>query len=59
MVRDAVISTYEGTDDQGNRMRQVIGVFETKDGGPGMLMIIGSQDNWDEGGISRFLNSLE
>ena len=56
---DAVLSTYEGTDNEGNRVRQIIGVFETKDGGPGMLMIIGGQDNWDEGGISRFLESLE
>lgn len=56
---DATLATYEGSDDQGNRLRQIIGVFQTKNGNPGMLMIFGSQTNWDEGGISRFLNSLE
>lgn len=55
----ATLATYEGTDDQGNGIRQVIGVFETKDGGPGMLMIFGDRDSWDEDGISRFLDSLE
>jgi hypothetical protein len=56
---DATLATYEGTDDQGNRLRQIIGVFQTKNGNPGMLMIFGIRTNWDEGGISRFLNSLE
>jgi hypothetical protein len=56
---EATLGTYEGTDDQGNSMRQILGVFETKSGSPGMLMIIGNQNNWDEGGISRFLDSLK
>ena len=56
---ETTLGTYEGTDGQGNNVRQVIGVFETKSGSPGMLMIFGNQDNWDEGGISRFLDSLE
>jgi len=56
---EATLGTYEGTDGQGNSVRQIIGVFETKSGSPGMLMIFGNQDNWDEGGISRFLDSLE
>jgi hypothetical protein len=56
---DATLATYEGSDDEGNRMRQIIGVFETKDGSPGMLMIVGDQDGWDEDGISRFIDSLE
>lgn len=55
----ATLGTYEGTDDQGNRVRQILGVFEAKSGSPGMLMIFGDLDNWDEGGISRFLDSLE
>ena len=54
----ATLATYEGNDNEGNSMRQIIGVFEAKDGSPGMLMIFGSLDNWDEGGISRFLDSL-
>ena len=56
---DVALGTYEGTDDQGNTVRQILGVFETKSGNPGMLMIFGNKDNWDEGGISRFLDSLE
>jgi len=56
---DATLATYEGTDSQGNNIRQIIGVFQTKGGDPGMLMILGDQDNWDEGGISQFLDSLE
>lgn len=55
----ATLGTYEGTDDQGNSVRQIIGVFETKSGSPGMLMIFGNKNNWDEGGISRFLDSLK
>lgn len=56
---DATLGTYEGTDDQGNQVRQILGVFESKNGSPAMLMIFGHQDNWDEGGVSRFLESLE
>ncbi|MBK8905555.1 MAG: hypothetical protein IPM53_30515 [Anaerolineaceae bacterium] len=56
---DATLATYEGTDGQGNNVRQILGVFETKGGSPGMLMIFGDQDNWDEDGVSRFLDSLE
>ena len=57
--QDVTLGTYEGTDEQGNGIRQILGVFETKNGGSGMLMIFGSRDNWDEGGISQFLDSLE
>ncbi len=57
--QEVALGTYEGTDEEGNTVRQMLGVFETKSGSPGMLMIFGRQDNWDEGGISRFLDSLE
>lgn len=57
--QEIALGTYEGTDDQGNTVRQILGVFETKSGSPGMLMIFGHQDNWDESGINRFLDSLE
>ena len=56
---EVTLGTYEGTDGQGNNLRQIVGVFEAKSGSPGMLMIFGDLDNWDEGGISRFLDSLE
>jgi hypothetical protein len=56
---EATLGTYEGTDGQGNNVRQIVGVFEAKSGSPGMMMIFGDQDNWDQNGISRFLDSLE
>lgn len=55
----ATLNTYEGTDGQGNEVRQILGVFETKSGSPGMLMVFGDPNNWDEGGVSQFLDSLE
>jgi hypothetical protein len=55
----ATLATYEGTDAQGNEVRQVIGVFESKDGSPAMLMIFGGLNDWDESGISSFIDSLE
>lgn len=56
---EVALGTYEGSDDQGNRLRQLLAVFEAKSGSPGMLMIFGDQDSWDEDGIGRFLDSLE
>lgn len=56
---EATLGIYEGTDDRGNSMRQVLGVFEAKSGNPAMLMIFGNPNNWDETGIDRFLDSLE
>ncbi len=55
----ATLATYEGTDSQGNNVRQILGVFEAKSGSPAMLMIFGDPNNWDEDGISHFLDSLE
>lgn len=55
----ATLGTYEGTDGQGNNVRQIVGVFEAKSGSPGMLMIFGDQDNWDDSGINQFIDSLE
>ena len=55
----ATLATYEGTDGQGNEVRQVIGVFESKDGSPAMLMIFGDLNNWDDSGINQFIDSLE
>ncbi|WP_420632140.1 hypothetical protein [Candidatus Leptofilum sp.] len=57
--QEVALGTYEGIDEQGNSIRQIIGVFETKSGNSGMLMIFGPRDNWDERGINQFLDSLE
>ncbi|NJN55933.1 MAG: hypothetical protein HC804_15015 [Anaerolineae bacterium] len=57
--QEVALGTYEGTDENGTGFRQILGVFEAKSGSPAMLMIMGPSDNWDEGGISQFIDSLE
>lgn len=57
--QEVALGTYEGSDEQGTRFRQLLAVFEAKSGSPGMLMVFGHQDSWDEDGIGRFLDSLE
>lgn len=54
----ATLSFYDGVDQNGNDIRQAIGVFETKDGGIGMMMVVAESDNWEESGMERFLDSL-
>jgi hypothetical protein len=54
----ANLAFYEGTDDSGGEIRQVIGVFETKDGNTGMLMVIAPKNGWEQAGLERFLDSL-
>ena len=55
----SALSIYEGTDEQGVDVRQMTGIFQTKNGAPGMLMIFGGLDNWDEQGFDDFLASME
>lgn len=50
--------TYEGKGDNGEDVRQITAVFNTKDNNTGMLMIIGNQANWNEDLINGFINSL-
>lgn len=57
--QEVVLGTYEGSDENGTSFRQILGVFEAKSGSPAMLMIMGPTGNWDEGGISQFIDSLE
>ncbi|WP_420642175.1 hypothetical protein [Candidatus Leptofilum sp.] len=57
--QEVTLGTYEGSDENGTSFRQILGVFEAKSGSPAMLMIMGPASNWDEGGISRFIDSLE
>jgi hypothetical protein len=49
---------YEGTDDRGSIMRQLITTFPGKNG-TAMLMIVGFVDEWDEDGIDSFLDSIK
>lgn len=54
-----VLSTSEGTDDQGTEVRQILGVFEGKSGNSAMLMIMGPIGSWDEEGVNSFIDSLQ
>jgi hypothetical protein len=48
---------YEGTDDNGDTMRQLITTFPGKDG-TAMLMIMGSPQNWDQEEFDAFIESI-
>jgi hypothetical protein len=52
---DVVI--YEGTDDSGLAMRQLVATFPGKDG-TAMLMIMGSPMQWDDDEIDQFIESI-
>ncbi len=54
---DLVVS--EGSDNTGNEMRQVIGVFESKSGSPAVLMIMGDPNSWDLEGYNSFIQSMQ
>ena len=49
---------YEGTDQSGIVMRQLITTFPGK-GGTAMLMIMGNVQNWDEEEIDTFIESIK
>jgi hypothetical protein len=51
------VAYYEGTDDNGTALRQVITTFPGK-GGIAMLMITGPADYWDEEEINAFIESI-
>jgi hypothetical protein len=51
------VVTYEGADESGNTMRQVITTFPGKNG-TAMLMIMGDPQNWDKEEIDTFIESI-
>lgn len=51
------VATYEGTDENGNVLRQVITSFPGKDG-TAMLMIMGPAELWDQDLIDDFIESI-
>ncbi len=51
------VITYEGTDDSGMVMRQLITTFPGK-GGTAMLMIMGSPEDWNQEEIDAFVESI-
>lgn len=54
----AVLTTLEGTDENGGMVRQVFGVFEAKNGSGAMLMVMGDAASWDETAVNQFLASI-
>jgi hypothetical protein len=48
---------YEGTSDQGELVRQMMGIFEGKNG-TAWLMVMGNPDTWDQVGVDAFIRSL-
>ena len=51
------VTTFEGTDESGFVLRQVIATFPGKDG-TALLMIMGPAQTWDEEEIDRFIESI-
>ncbi|RPJ27991.1 MAG: hypothetical protein EHM33_06020 [Chloroflexi bacterium] len=55
--KEVEVITYEGTDDKGLVMRQLITTFPGKDG-TAMLMIMGNPEYWDKEEIDTFVESI-
>jgi hypothetical protein len=56
--QDEILYIYEGVDDKGNKIREVMSsLFEGKQGMV-MVMIAGPARTWDQGEVDHFLNSI-
>ena len=55
--KEVEVFIYEGSDTNGDMMRQLITTFPGKDG-TGMLMIMGTPQNWDQEEIDTFIESI-
>jgi hypothetical protein len=53
------LAVTEGTDDTGNDIRQIIGLFESKSGAPAMLMMMGDPNSWDTEAYNSFIQSMQ
>ena len=51
------VATYEGSDENGFVIRQVLASFPGK-GGTAMLMIMGSAESWDQDMVEAFIESI-
>jgi len=51
------VNIYEGTDQNGNSVRQLITTFPGKDGTV-MLLIMGNVDGWDDDKVDAFIESI-
>ena len=55
--KEVDVTTFEGTDDNGFVLRQVLATFPGK-GGTALLMIMGPAQTWDKDEIDRFIESI-
>ena len=55
--KEVDVTTFEGTDDNGFVLRQVLATFPGKDG-TALLMIIGPAQTWDKAEIDQFIESI-
>lgn len=55
--QDAVETISEGTDEDGNTIRQITVLFQGKSG-TAMLMLMGQMDDWDNSMVEKFIQSL-
>jgi hypothetical protein len=58
-IRDqpVTLTIREGTDADGDSMRQMTGIFQGKSG-PTILMIMGNMESWDQAAVDQFLASI-
>jgi hypothetical protein len=54
----ATLTTSESVDVE-RTVRQVVGVFQSKDGSPAMVVAVAPVDRWQSDGIDRFLESMQ
>ena len=59
VIRDeeTEIATYEGLDENGEAMRQVVAAFPGKNGSA-MLIVLGNKQGWDQKIVDAFIASI-
>ena len=55
----ALLTVLEGSDENGNQLRQATGIFESKTGSPAMLMVMGDLASWDTEAYNTFIQSMQ
>ncbi len=55
--QDVTLKLREGTDENGNAIRMLIGTFAGKNGDL-LLVIVGNEDRWDQEMVDQFLASI-
>lgn len=55
--QEVTLTQSEGTNESGKTVRNLLGMFDGKDGAV-LLMIMGSVDSWDQEAIDQFISSI-